>query len=78
VREINGQTQLKPTKLKGEFKNQIKSLERNISDHSKLLRQVGTTKRDNDSIDDEIVIEDTAPSFKQLINENKIRIKRKY
>ena len=43
---------MKPVKIKGEFNNQIKSLKRNISEHLKLLRRVGITKKENDEIDD--------------------------
>jgi len=69
---------MKPVKIKGEFNNQIKSLKRNISEHLKLLRRVGITKKENDEIDDEVVIEDTTPEFEQLKKENTIKIKQKY
>lgn len=69
---------MKPVKIKGEFNNQIKSLKRNISEHLMLLRRVGITKKENDEIDDEVVIEDTTPEFEQLKKENTIKIKQKY
>ena len=69
---------MKPVKIKGEFNNQIKSLKRNISEYLKLLRRVGITKKENDEIDDEVVIEDTTPEFEQLKKENTIKIKQKY
>lgn len=43
-----------------------------------LLRRVGITKKENDEIDDEVVIEDTTPEFEQLKKENTIKIKQKY
>jgi hypothetical protein len=69
---------MKPVKIKGEFTNQIKSLKRNISEHLKLLRRVSITKKENDEIDDEVLIEDTTPEFEQLKKENTIKIKQKY